>query len=122
MRLVESGAQELEGDVGDDQAAMSVYGMLFLAGAMAAARFGDGVKAAGYLREADRAAQRLGRDANHLWTAFGPTNVAIHRVNVAAELGDLGTVLSNGRSLDTRAVPVERRARHLLDVARGRPA
>jgi hypothetical protein len=60
----------------------------------------------------------LGYDANHLWTAFGPTNVAIHRVNTAAELGDTQTVLNFGRSLNTRAVPVERRVRHLLDVAR----
>lgn len=118
MRLIESGAQHLEPDVGDDETVVSVYGMLFLAGAMAAARFGDGPKVASYLQEADSAARRLGRDANHLWTAFGPTNVAIHRVNTAAELGDMPTVLNFGRSLNTRAVPVERRVRHLLDVAR----
>ena len=28
------------------------------------------------LDEADHYARQLGRDANHLWTAFGPTNVA----------------------------------------------
>jgi hypothetical protein len=118
MRLIESGAQHLGPDVADDETAVSVYGTLFLAGAMAAARFGDGQKVASYLQEADGAARRLGRDANHLWTAFGPTNVAIHRVNTAAELGDMQTVLDLGRSLDTRAVPVERQVRHLLDVAR----
>ncbi len=118
MRLIESSAQHLEPDMADNETAVSVYGMLFLAGAMAAARFGDGPKVASYLQEADGAARRLGRDANHLWTAFGPTNVAIHRVNTAAELGDMRTVLDLGRSLDTHAVPVERRVRHLLDVAR----
>jgi hypothetical protein len=118
MRLIESGAQHLEPEVADDETAVSVYGMLFLAGAMAAARFGDGPKVASYLQEADGAARRLGRDANHLWTAFGPTNVAIHRVNTSAELGEMQAVLDLGRSLNTSAVPIERRVRHLLDVAR----
>lgn len=118
MRLIESGAQYLEPDVADDETAASVYGTLFLAGAMAAARFGDSVKTASYLEEANSAARRVGRDANHLWTAFGPTNVAIHHVNTAAELGDMQSVLNSARSLNTGTVPVERRVRHLLDVAR----
>jgi len=68
--------------------------------------------------QANSVAQRLGKDANHLWTAFGPTNVAIHRVNTAVELGDIQTVLDYGLSLNTNAVPAERRVRYLLDVAR----
>ncbi len=40
MRLIESGARQLEPDIADDETAVSVYGMLFLAGAMAAARSG----------------------------------------------------------------------------------
>ncbi|MFC5111996.1 hypothetical protein [Kibdelosporangium philippinense] len=85
---------------------------------MAAARFGDSSKTVDYLDEASKAAQLLNKDANHLWTAFGPTNVAIHRVNTAAELGDVQTILNSGLSLNTEAVPVERRVRYLLDVAR----
>lgn len=85
---------------------------------MAAARFGDGPKTADYLREAHIAARRLGKDVNHLWSAFGLTNVAIHRVNIAVELGDIQTVLDSGLSLNTAAVPAERRVRYLLDVAR----
>jgi hypothetical protein len=118
MRLVESGADSLRREVTGDAPGLSVYGTLFLAGSMAAARYGDGPKTADYLREADDAATRLGRDANYHWTAFGPTNVAIHRVNTAVELGDIQTVLDHGMSLNTRAVPVERRVRYLLDVAR----
>jgi len=86
MRLVELGAGCLQGELYGDDTALSVYGTLFLAGSMAAARFGDGSKTAEYLQEASSAARRLGKDANHLWTAFGPTNVAIHRVNTAVEL------------------------------------
>jgi hypothetical protein len=48
----------------------------------------DLASAQDHLAKAEAAAQAQGRDANHLWTAFGPTNVAIHRVSVAAELGD----------------------------------
>ncbi|MCE7009048.1 hypothetical protein LWC34_40490 [Kibdelosporangium philippinense] len=118
MRLVESAAGYLEGEISKDNAALSVYGTLYLVGSMAAARFGDSSKTVDYLDEASKAAQLLNKDANHLWTAFGPTNVAIHRVNTAAELGDVQTILNSGLSLNTEAVPVERRVRYLLDVAR----
>jgi transcriptional regulator with XRE-family HTH domain/tetratricopeptide (TPR) repeat protein len=118
MRLIESGADYIRADVVGDDAGLSVYGMLFLAGAMAAARFGDNRRTADYLQEANDAAERLGKDANHLWTAFGPTNVAIHRINTAVELGDMQTALDCGLSLNTDSVPAERRVRYLLDVAR----
>jgi hypothetical protein len=119
MRLVESGTDYLNGEIrGRDPASVSVYGTLFLVGVMAAARSGDRPRTAYYLQEANEAARRLGRDANHLWTAFGPTNVAIHRVNAAVELGEVSAVLGSGLSVDTRAVPTERRVRYLLDVAR----
>ncbi|SDD55819.1 helix-turn-helix transcriptional regulator [Actinokineospora iranica] len=118
MRLVESGARFLEQDIGTNRTILSVYGMLFLAGAMAAARFGDAGKTAEYLEEADSMAWRLGHDANDLWTAFGPTNVAIHRVNTAAELGDMDAVLSSTVPVLASSIPVERKVRYLLDVAR----
>jgi hypothetical protein len=118
MRLVDASADSLYKGIAGNDAMLSVYGTLLLVGSMAAARFGDGSRTAGYLREASSAAQRLGRDGNHLWTSFGPTNVAIHRVNTAVELGDFQTVLDSGLSLSTVAVPAERRVRYLLDVAR----
>ncbi|MGQ5635221.1 MULTISPECIES: XRE family transcriptional regulator [unclassified Streptomyces] len=91
-------ATQLIGDAGEylrpglDDASpefLSIYGTLFLTGSMAAARAEDRATTQTFLAEADRAAQRLGTDANHVWTAFGPTNVAIHRVATAAELGDM---------------------------------
>ncbi|MEE2035769.1 helix-turn-helix transcriptional regulator [Nocardiopsis sp. CT-R113] len=96
---------------------LSVYGTLLLPGAVAAARNGDRSSAVGYLDEAERVASQLGRDANHLWTAFGPTNVVLHRVTVAASLGDPRAVLELGIGIDTAALPRERRVRHLFDVA-----
>jgi len=99
-------------------ALLSVYGTLFLAGAMAAARTEDRSTTREFLGEADAAARRLGLDANHVWTAFGPTNVAIHRVSTAMELGDVQVAVDLGPRIDTRGMPVERRVRHSLEMAR----
>lgn len=100
------------------QTMLSVYGTALLAGSMAAARNEDRTKARGFLDEAERVARRLGNDQNRLWTAFGPTNVAIHRVSTAMELGDVQVAVDLGSSLDTSAVPTERRVRHALEVSR----
>ncbi|MGW4323807.1 helix-turn-helix domain-containing protein [Streptomyces sp. NPDC004684] len=97
---------------------LSIYGTLFLAGSMAAARADDRSTTRDFLTEAAQAAQRLGRDANHMWTAFGPTNVAIHRVATAAELGDMQVAVDLGPQVDTSGLPIERRTRHNLEVAR----
>ena len=97
---------------------LSVYGTHLLAGSMAAARHDDRATVREFLDEASDAARRLGQDANKLWTAFGPTNVAIHRVSTAMELGDVQVAVDLGPGLDTRAVPTERRARHALEVSR----
>lgn len=97
---------------------LSVYGTLLLGGSVAAARANDAGTARGFLTAADDAATRLGNDANHLWTAFGPTNVAIHRVVAAGELGDYQVALDLGPRVDTTALPMERRVRHALEVSR----
>lgn len=97
---------------------LSVYGTLFLAGAMAAARAEDRATTRDFLQEADQAARRLQTDANHMWTAFGPTNVAIHRVATAGELGDVQIAADLGQQINASRLPVERRVRHGLEVAR----
>lgn len=97
---------------------LSIHGALFLAGAMAAARCDDRAAVQGFLAKADAAATRLGRDANHLWTAFGPTNVAMHKVSTALELGDLQTAITLGPRIDSSSLPVERQARHAIEIAR----
>jgi len=97
---------------------LSVYGTLFLAGSMAAARANDAITTRTFLQTADETAKRLGGDANHLWTAFGPTNVAIHRVATAAELGDIQVAVNLGPRVQTGGMPMERRVRHSLEVAR----
>ncbi|MFE5582144.1 helix-turn-helix domain-containing protein [Kitasatospora sp. NPDC056531] len=117
--LVTSAASSLKVTLDNtDPAHLSVYGTLFLVGSTAAARSEDRNTVREFLAEADRVAQRLGRDANHMWTAFGPTNVAIHRVSTAMELGDVQLAADQGPRVDSSALPLERRIRHSLEIAR----
>lgn len=119
VNLVEAGADYLQSHLGANRPDVwSVYGTLLLVGSMAAARNNRRDTVQGFLAEADHAAARLGGDHNYLWTAFGPTNVAIHRVNTAMELGDVQIALSLGPNLDTSALPIERQIRHQLELAR----
>ncbi|MFJ3787527.1 hypothetical protein [Kitasatospora sp. NPDC090091] len=57
-----------------------------------------------------------------MWTAFGPTNVAIHRISAAIELGDIQLASDHGPRVDASALPLERRVRHSLDLARAHNA
>jgi hypothetical protein len=101
---------------------LSVYGALLLRGSVAAAQHGDRAAAHELLGEADEAARRLGlddADANLRWTAFGPANAMLHRVNIAVTLGDAGTAIDVASRVDLSKVTVtERRATLLLDVSR----
>ncbi|GAA2724977.1 MULTISPECIES: helix-turn-helix transcriptional regulator [Streptomyces] len=102
--------------------AVSVYGTLFLGGAIAAARSGDRALSSEMLRRAQEAADRLGADRNDMWTSFGPANVEIHRLATALEFEKVDEALA----LVTRpqagrlaaGLPVERQARFRLDMAR----
>lgn len=101
-----------------DDALWSIYGSLFLTGAVAASRTEDRQTTTAFLAEAHDAANRLGRDANLMWTAFGPTNVAIHRVSTAMELGDVQIALDLGPRVDASCLPIERQVRHAIETAR----
>jgi hypothetical protein len=101
---------------------LSVYGMLLLNGAMAAARIGDGATVRDLIRGADDAASALGGDQNHYWTSFGPTNVQLHRAAAAVELGEGKLAVETHEHIDQVgfvALLPERRAHHFIDLARG---
>ena len=103
-------------------ARLSVYGMLLLQGAMAAARIGDSATVDDLLAGAAEAATMLGGDHNYYWTSFGPTNLELHRAAAAVELGDGGRAVETHLRLSEpafNALLPERRAHHLLDLARG---
>lgn len=72
----------------DSPFGVSVQGALFLIGAVIAGRRSDRSEATERLRRAQYLAEALGHDGNYGWTAFGPTNVAIHEVSTAAELDE----------------------------------
>jgi hypothetical protein len=76
------------------------------------------VDRASFLNEADEVARRLGSDGNHLWTSFGPTNVAIHRVTTAMDLGDVQVAIDLGETVDPSSLPAERQARHAMELSR----
>jgi len=98
---------------------LSVYGSLLLRGAIAAAQHDQRATAHELLDEADGAGQRLGADGNLRWTAFGPTNAKLHRVNIAVTLGDAGTAVDVARGIDLSTITVtERKATLFIDTAR----
>jgi transcriptional regulator with XRE-family HTH domain len=100
-----------------DPEALSLFGMLNLRTAVAAARDHDRRTATELLRQADGAAERLGVDANYWQTSFGPTNVQLHRLSAALDLGDVSYVVEH-QDVDAAHMPVERRVVHLIDIAR----
>ncbi|MBN9101459.1 MAG: helix-turn-helix transcriptional regulator [Pseudonocardia sp.] len=101
-----------------DPAALSLYGMLHLRTAVAAARHQDRVTATELLARAGRAAEVLGEDANYWQTGFGPTNVELHRLSAGLDLGDVAWVAEHGQEVRAENLPVERRVTHMIDVAR----
>ena len=113
-------AQHLDRDVSvHDGESLSVYGSLLLRGAIAAAQRNDRHTAHELLDEAGDAGRRLGADANLRWTAFGPTNITLHRVNIAVTLGDAGAAIDTARTVNLGQVTVtERKASLLIDTAR----
>ncbi|MFC3689962.1 hypothetical protein [Aquipuribacter hungaricus] len=104
----------------DNPALVSAVGALWLLGAVIAARRTDRAEADSRLGRSAALADLLGHDANHGFTAFGPTNVAIHRVSVAAELGDARGALEAAANVDPSRLPqalASRRAQVHVDLA-----
>jgi transcriptional regulator with XRE-family HTH domain len=117
VRMVERMAPQARSD---EPSLLSVAGSLWLIAAVTAAQRTDRTQAWRRLDEAERLAQLLGTDGNHMWTAFGPTNVAIHRVSVAAELGDPAEALRAAGNVQLDNLPAglhSRRAQMNLDLA-----
>jgi len=100
---------------------LSLWGALHLTALFGAARDNDRRGADQLLNEAERAASQLGDERNDFWFAFGPTNVRIHAVSLAVEVGDPDEAIRLGEALDTSRLPAGVRGRRsalLLDLAR----
>lgn len=96
---------------------LSLYGALHLVLAIAAARDNDRAQAHRHLDTARKIAERVGQDRDDYGTEFGPSNVAIHAVAVAVELGDAGHALDLARDVEMDGLSAERRSRYLIDLA-----
>jgi len=81
------------------------WSVIWSASAVAASRAEDRRTTTAFLTEAQDSATRLGRDANAMWTAFGPTNVAIRRMTTAMELGDVQVAVELGPRVGASGLP-----------------
>ena len=105
----------------EDPERLSVNGSLHLADALAAAAEFDHAAADRSLVQAQQIADRLGEDRNDHWTAFGPSNVRIHRVSAAVAFGDADIAVETGETIDLQHLPpglAGRRSQVSLDLGR----
>lgn len=123
VQLVKSAASRLEPHLRNaDPAFASAYGMLLLKGSIAAARLDQAADVRDLQNEALAVAARLEIGRNEYWSAFGTTNVLVHRVSALADMQSGGRVIEAAADIshgDLMHLPRERRASHLLDVTRG---
>ena len=119
LRLLERAGHDLDDGGPGDPATLSVLGTVHLRAAVMAARGGMTSTAwehAGYARQV---ADRIGRDTKDYGLLFGPTNVSIHEIAIAVELGDADEAVRRGRDLDLPAdLPRERSSHHYIDLSR----
>jgi transcriptional regulator with XRE-family HTH domain len=116
-RLVDLGLATLEqADAGRERLVMT--GQLHLGAAVVAGRDDDRDQAETHLAEADRIATETGEAVRVHWLAFGPTNTAVHRVSVLAEVGEYAkAVTTAGAVLIPRDWPKSRVSHHYTEVA-----
>lgn len=94
-------------------------GQLHLGAAVMAGRAQNGDEADGHLDEAERIATTTGDASSVHWLSFSPTNVAVHRVSVLAELDEYGHAAQIGRQIVMpRQWPASRRSHHFAELAR----
>ncbi|MEU6222309.1 helix-turn-helix domain-containing protein [Streptomyces sp. NPDC047042] len=97
---------------------LSLLGAMNLVLSVINAREGNRGQTHAHIDRAREIAARLGEDRNDFDTEFGPTNVEIHAVSTAVELGDAGLALEVAQQVVPSGLSPERQARFLLDVAR----
>lgn len=104
---------------GDGLTALALTGALHLVAAIGTVREGDAWRARDRLREhAQPAAGRSG-ETNAFWTAFGPTNVALHAMSIELEAGEAAEGIRVAGAVDITLSPsIERRATSFLELAR----
>lgn len=104
---------------------LSTLGMLYLSAAISSAASERSTaavaRATSLVDHAGEVAEQQGVDLNEDWTAFGPTNVGLHRVDVLARFEDGWSALEAAEGVDAAALAGltrERKAQHLITMAR----
>ncbi|SCL23001.1 Transcriptional regulator, contains XRE-family HTH domain [Micromonospora rhizosphaerae] len=99
---------------------LALWGALNFEAAYTAARAGEEGHAWRYWDQADRVARRLPKGFYQRQTSFSRVIMGAHAVTVAVELQKVGEAVRQANRLDPAAIPSKpRRARHLIEVARG---
>jgi transcriptional regulator with XRE-family HTH domain len=123
VALIKSAVNRLEPQLRiAEPAFVSAYGALLLKGSIAAARADRAADVRDFQNGALAVAARLGTDRNENWSAFGTTNVLMHRVSALADMHGGGRVIEAAAEIptdDLMRLPRERRVSYLLDVTRG---
>lgn len=97
---------------------LSLYGAMHLVSAVIRAKEAERALSREHIAVARQIAKRLGDDRNDFQTEFGPTNVQLHAVSTAVDLGDAGEALDLAKHVNASRLSPERQSRFLLDVAR----
>jgi transcriptional regulator with XRE-family HTH domain len=119
--IVRTGITALAEQAADQHARpeiLSLSGALHLVLAVIHARSGQRSDARQAIDQARAFAARLGADRNDYETEFGPTNVDLHAIAVAVDLGDAGEALDLATGVDASRLSAERRSRLKIDLAR----
>ncbi|GAB3165232.1 hypothetical protein GCM10027059_22630 [Myceligenerans halotolerans] len=120
QNLLERAHANVDVDV-DGSDGQRMAGSLHLRGAILAARAGNAATTETHLSEAKELANRVGTDSDGGWhqLTFGPSNVGIHDVAAAIELGDGPAALDRAEPLRlSTAIPAIRASHHYMDLAR----
>jgi hypothetical protein len=100
---------------------IATFGSLVLTAAVASARMGESAQAWEFMGHARAATAYYHLDHADIYAVFGPTNLAIHGVQVATDLGDGREALRRAALTDPGRLPavlLERRTTLLVDIAR----
>ncbi|CAM5234742.1 HTH cro/C1-type domain-containing protein OS=Streptomyces fumanus OX=67302 GN=GCM10018772_31540 PE=4 SV=1 [Streptomyces fumanus] len=118
QRLIASG-HGIVGQADTTRESLAVTGQLHLGASVIHARARNGDAVQRHLGEARSVARRIGDASEVHWLSFSPTNVALHRVSTAVEMGQYDDALKQARKVRLPAsLATSRRAHFLIDRAR----
>jgi len=119
LRALTAASAGIERQAAANPRAAAVYGALHMRAAVLAARGHKADEAWSHIEIAKAMSAVVGDDVEWYYTSFGPSNVRIHEVAVAVELGDEREALARaGDWIPSNAIPAERISHHLIDLAR----